>query len=75
MAMGDSSGASSSMRNSSGASRGEVAETGSAFHGCLCGGNKTLSSAKNTTSNLKKHLNSKTCNLCRLWNLPLLESL
>ena len=77
--MGDSSGASSSMRNSSGASRGEVAETGSAFHGwkykhyfvlvsedeknlrfccTLCGGNKTLSSAKNTTSNLKKHLNS-----------------
>ena len=77
--MEDSSGASSSLRNSSGASRGEVAETGSAFHGwkykhyfilvsedeknlrfrcTLCGGNKTLSSAKNTTSNLKKHLNS-----------------
>ena len=68
------SGSSSSSHSPSG----EVANTGTAFHGwkykhyfvlmsgdvknlrvrcTLCVGNKTLSSAKNTTSNLKKHLN------------------
>jgi len=79
--MGDNSGdcmIDSGSPSSIHAFRGEVANTGTAFHGwkykhyfvlvsedaknlsvrcTLCVGNKTLSSAKNTTSNLKKHLN------------------
>ena len=81
VAMGDNSGngmIDSGSPSSSHASSGEVANTGTAFHGwkykhyfvlvnedaknlrvhcTLFVGNKTLLSAKNTTSNLKKHLN------------------